>query len=64
MASTYMCMEPKYLNNGNKNASKDIHGIPSFRVNGRLKSSYEFSKDFQCPEGSRMNPKTKCHIYA
>lgn len=63
MASTYMCMEPKYKDI-DKKPYRDIHGLPSFRVIGRLRSSYEFAKDFQCPQGSYMNPSEKCNIYA
>lgn len=64
MASTYMCMEPKYIDEKKKSNHNDIHGLPSFRVIGRLRSSYEFSKDFHCSEDAYMNPKKKCHIYA
>lgn len=62
MASTYMCMEPKYIEEKKSNR-KDFHGMPSFRVIGRLRSSYAFAKDFQCREDTYMNPKKKCRIY-
>lgn len=63
MASTYMCTEPKYTDEDKKNSYKNLHGMPSFRVIGRLRSSYAFAKDFQCSEGTYMNPKKKCRIY-
>ena len=36
------------------------HIESDFRVNGPLSNSVEFSKDFNCPVGSRMNPVNKC----
>lgn len=63
LASTYMCMEPKYIDDNNKHEANGVHGMPSFRVMGRLRSSYQFAKDFQCKEDSYMNPTKKCSIY-
>lgn len=40
-----------------------IHSPPQFRVLGPLTNMKEFSKDFQCPETSKMNPKQKCQIW-
>ena len=38
------------------------HRNSDFRVNGPLSNSVEFSKDFNCPVGSRMNPVNKCRF--
>ncbi len=40
-----------------------VHAPDEFRVNGVVSNTREFSKDFQCPEGSKMNPKEKCKIW-
>lgn len=34
-----------------------------FRVLGYLQNSLDFSRDFHCPIGSRMNPYNKCTIW-
>ena len=40
------------------------HAGPSeFRVNVPLANSAEFSKDFNCPVGSKMNPIKKCVVW-
>ena len=39
---------------------KAIHSPPPVRINGVLQNSEEFSKDFNCPRGSKMNPMNKC----
>lgn len=44
-------------------SSTDDHVPEKFRVLGPLKNLEEFSKVFQCPVGSEMNPSKKCIIY-
>ncbi|KAF7995460.1 hypothetical protein HCN44_006567 [Aphidius gifuensis] len=39
------------------------HCPHEFRVSGPLSNLDEFSKDFKCPVGSKMNPKTKCTVW-
>jgi predicted metalloendopeptidase len=39
------------------------HSVNRFRVIGSLSNSPEFSKDFQCPEGSNMNPVKTCKVW-
>lgn len=39
------------------------HAMSRFRVNGPLQNSPEFARDFQCPVGSRMNPKVRCGLF-
>nr|XP_023011678.1 neprilysin-2-like [Leptinotarsa decemlineata] len=63
MASTYMCYEPRLSKKDDIHNKDDAHGQPIFRVMGRLKNSPYFAKDFNCPEGSKMNPKDKCRVY-
>ncbi|XP_034115605.1 neprilysin-2-like [Drosophila albomicans] len=41
----------------------DGHSPSQFRVLGPLSNSKEFSKDFQCPEDSPMNPVHKCDVW-
>ncbi|XP_075148784.1 neprilysin-2-like [Haematobia irritans] len=43
--------------------TEDIHMPPKYRVLGTLANSMEFSKVFQCPLNSGMNPSKKCVIY-
>uniref|UniRef100_A0A1I8PWW1 Peptidase M13 C-terminal domain-containing protein n=1 Tax=Stomoxys calcitrans TaxID=35570 RepID=A0A1I8PWW1_STOCA len=44
-------------------SSTDQHVPEKFRVLGPLKNLEEFSKEFNCPVGSPMNPTKKCIIY-
>ncbi|DBA01228.1 TPA: hypothetical protein N0F65_010820 [Lagenidium giganteum] len=39
------------------------HSIGPDRVNGMMMNSKVFSKVFQCPKGSAMNPATKCELW-
>ncbi|XP_044588355.1 endothelin-converting enzyme 1-like [Cotesia glomerata] len=42
---------------------RDSHAPNDKRVIGRLSNSIEFSKDFNCPVGSNMNPLNKCAFF-
>ncbi|EEB11803.1 endothelin-converting enzyme, putative [Pediculus humanus corporis] len=42
---------------------KDPHSPSKFRVIGPLSNLREFSKEFNCPPGSKMNPIEKCDIW-
>ncbi|XP_062565122.1 endothelin-converting enzyme 1-like isoform X2 [Armigeres subalbatus] len=42
---------------------EDEHSPSKFRVLGVLSNMPEFSEAFQCPAGSRMNPKQKCRVW-
>ncbi|XP_044587723.1 neprilysin-2-like [Cotesia glomerata] len=42
---------------------KDFHAPNDKRVIGPLSNSIEFSKDFNCPVGSNMNPLNKCAFF-
>lgn len=40
-----------------------VHSPAQFRVLGPLSNMHDFSKDFNCPEGSEMNPIHKCEVW-
>ncbi|XP_018313637.1 LOW QUALITY PROTEIN: membrane metallo-endopeptidase-like 1 [Mycetomoellerius zeteki] len=40
-----------------------FHSPGEFRVRGPLSNMEEFSHDFNCPIGSRMNPEKKCTVW-
>merc|ERR1711953_320845 len=39
------------------------HSPGPFRVKGPFSNSPDFSRDFQCPIGSAMNPSSKCEVW-
>lgn len=41
----------------------DYHGPSKFRILGSLRNQPEFARDFQCAQGTRMNPETKCSVW-
>ncbi|KAJ2941005.1 hypothetical protein O0L34_g13132 [Tuta absoluta] len=42
---------------------KDDHTIAKYRVIGPISNLKEFSEEFHCPLGSKMNPKNKCEVW-
>lgn len=40
-----------------------VHSPGQFRVLGPISNMEEFSKDFSCPLGSKMNPTHKCVVW-
>jgi len=49
---------------GSVNGRERLHSPERFRVLGSLANSAKFAQAFQCPVGSPMNPKHKCHLWA
>lgn len=43
--------------------SESTHAPNEFRVRGVLSNRPEFSTDFDCPDGSFMNPPNKCSVW-
>lgn len=40
-----------------------VHSPAQFRVLGPLSNMKDFANDFNCPEGSAMNPSKKCEVW-
>ncbi|GFS89724.1 endothelin-converting enzyme homolog [Nephila pilipes] len=40
-----------------------VHAPAKFRVNGALSNIKEFSEDFKCEKGSKLNPDSKCSLW-
>jgi membrane metallo-endopeptidase-like protein 1 len=40
-----------------------VHSPGQFRVLGPMSNMKDFSVDFSCPEGSKMNPVKKCEVW-
>lgn len=53
-------MRPQYAHN---RILTGVHSPGRFRVIGTLHNSEEFSKAFNCPLGSYMNPQKKCAVW-
>ena len=41
----------------------DVHALDRFRVIGPLSNMREFTNDFNCPVGSKMNPVKRCAVF-
>lgn len=51
------------INSLKKQIENDEHAPDEFRINGVVSNTPEFTIDFNCPTGSKMNPKRKCKIW-
>lgn len=47
----------------NLQIEKEQHSPAKFRVIGSLTNLKEFSDEFQCKVGTKMNPKDKCEVW-
>ncbi|XP_035205440.1 neprilysin-2-like, partial [Stegodyphus dumicola] len=43
--------------------NESVDSLPQFRVIGSMSNIPEFSKDFNCPPNSAMNPREKCRVF-
>lgn len=41
----------------------DVHSPEIYRVIGSVRNTDSFSRDFNCPSGSPMNPTNKCQVW-
>lgn len=46
-----------------RRAKTDTHALPIYRVNGVLSNMEEFSKAFNCPKESKLNPTKRCRVW-
>lgn len=46
-----------------KQINSSGHAPAKYRVIGSVSNNKEFSKAFNCPLGSRMNPENKCLLW-
>jgi len=46
-----------------RRAKADTHALPIYRVNGVLSNMEEFSKAYNCPKGSKLNPEKRCRVW-
>jgi len=40
-----------------------VHPPSHFRVLGSVSNIEDFANDYNCPAGSKMNPKTRCSVW-
>lgn len=53
-------VRPEYAKQVEK---EDAHSSNRLRVIGTVSNTNDFTKAFQCPKGSMMNPENKCNIW-
>jgi len=54
----------KYRDESLKHAIRTgTHAPGEYRVTGSISNNVDFSKDFKCPLGSKMNPVEKCSVW-
>jgi neprilysin len=62
-AQFYCSVHRKGYNKKQLEQAEAIHTLNEFRVKGPLQNSKQFAKDFNCKEGTVMNPDSKCSIW-